>query len=726
MSRNFAVSVQATMSQIDALNDSLVACVGVQQTPKQSIAINRHGRYPYSQESLATMNSSDLKAQTSVSSDDDPKLSDGCSKPEKCYVAASCEEIRPGFRRIMQIETCLNDTWLCELLWSFLAVGCLVAMCVILVTHQDAAQPDWPDWLSINTIVALLSDVIVSAILGVLSSGIGQAKWQWFSRPQPLDDMETFDKATRGTWGSLKLLFHHSTKGLLLAKSGCLVAVLTLAVGSFAQQIVHYYNCFQPSKTARASIPRSNNCSIGSIVFPGQAEFDPSVLATLYSGALNPPETDAAAIKSFTCPSGNCTFPTFSTLGMCHKCHEIPDLIRVNTTFSGYWLDNWVADPTWQWWREPARVGFTNVIPKAPYTMASSRKTLGFNPASGTSPFDDIATFDFLTLNLSPNCTVPIGEEEHCPKYPWAVRCSLYPCIKTFNTSIMKSVLTDTLLSYTPIRKSNISAIEVTTSTNLTWSHAVEKTLRQGRLTECSPSQTWTPENTIPITKNHTIQVIGNESVTWYPQDCVYVLEYPAALAINQYLSFIYDGAAVVSRSESTNDLYRENWVKVLYNKGRVNITGADAYFGGLAATITAIMREYGESAPAADVYGTVMELQTCIRIQWPWITFPIIIVLATIAFLILSIRNSSWRGTWKSSYLVPFFHGINGDVSAGSIGPTGSPSEMRLAAQRIHVQLDTSTDGLQVITQGHERDENAALRGENVKQMHSINTNRG
>lgn len=40
------------------------------------------------------------------------------------------------------------------------------------------------------------------------AEGISQLKWYWFNEPQPLIDLDRFDTASRGPWGSLLLLFH--------------------------------------------------------------------------------------------------------------------------------------------------------------------------------------------------------------------------------------------------------------------------------------------------------------------------------------------------------------------------------------------------------------------------------------------------------------------------------------------------------------------------------------
>lgn len=49
-------------------------------------------------------------------------------------------------------------------------------------------------------------------------------------------DFEIFDKATRGPWGAVMLLYR--TKGRFLAALGALLIVLLLAIDSFLQQVV--------------------------------------------------------------------------------------------------------------------------------------------------------------------------------------------------------------------------------------------------------------------------------------------------------------------------------------------------------------------------------------------------------------------------------------------------------------------------------------------------------
>ena len=195
-------------------------------------------------------------------------------------------------------------------------------------------------------------------------------------------------------------------------------------------------------------MPRANNYTADGIpTRSGTAELNEHMSTAIFLGTLDA-AINATALIPFECSSGNCTFPTdergaaFQTLGMCLSCKEVNDLIRPNSTFPGYWLDNWTPSPAWgngwdTWWKRPAYVGyvFPNSTTNTTYSMFWSRKTLAFSP-----DFDDLITFDALMLNVDPQ-TCDVTKSELCPKHPWAVRCSIYPCIQTYNATIINSVL---------------------------------------------------------------------------------------------------------------------------------------------------------------------------------------------------------------------------------------------------------------------------------------------
>jgi hypothetical protein len=100
-----------------------------------------------------------------------------------------------------------NGTWKFEILALVVALGAIGAIIGVVFRYDGRALPDWPHDITLNALIALLATFANATISVCLSSGISQAKWIRFKRSAaPLSDMEAFDEASRGSWGSLKLL----------------------------------------------------------------------------------------------------------------------------------------------------------------------------------------------------------------------------------------------------------------------------------------------------------------------------------------------------------------------------------------------------------------------------------------------------------------------------------------------------------------------------------------
>jgi hypothetical protein len=63
-------------------------------------------------------------------------------------------------------------------------------------------MPQWPSGISLNTVVAVFSAIMKAALIMPVAEGISQLKFLWFRRNRPLADLEDFDNASRGPWGS--------------------------------------------------------------------------------------------------------------------------------------------------------------------------------------------------------------------------------------------------------------------------------------------------------------------------------------------------------------------------------------------------------------------------------------------------------------------------------------------------------------------------------------------
>lgn len=101
--------------------------------------------------------------------------------------------------------------WLCELL----AVGSLGAMVALLWYYHDKPQSAWQQsYFTLNGLIAFLATLVKTGLIVPVSAAIGQRKWLRFipgrtsaRRARRLGDFEIFDEASRGSVGSMKLMF---------------------------------------------------------------------------------------------------------------------------------------------------------------------------------------------------------------------------------------------------------------------------------------------------------------------------------------------------------------------------------------------------------------------------------------------------------------------------------------------------------------------------------------
>lgn len=459
--------------------------------------------------------------------------------------------------------------------------------------------------------------------------------------------------------------------------------MLLLALDPFVQQVIQYHICLQIDSEVVARIPRTNNLTRGAyLVAPGWADLDTEMLLATSWPALGL-DVDQF-VHPVDCPSGNCTFPsdhgtTFETLGLCSACYDISESIERNETSGGYFIPNWKNS-------DQPNVGKLYLNISTPYVMFFSRKTLFFN-----SVFDELVTVDSLMLNVDSSCD--LSHSQQCQKHPWAVRCSLYPCLKTFAATVAGNVYHEELTSTTPLRKTNISADEVTTTESLTWSLGTDTTFRRGIWHNCTISEENSDATPVQMTTNKTLHIHESfERVSrWYENDCTWVLDYVPALAINQRLSYMFDVNWLESTEGETLVSQGGDYPRYLYANGTATLESASKFFSDLAETMTSMIRSKGDSPASEYATGQVLQLQTCIGVRWPWLTLPAGVVSLVITFMVtVAVKcrvNKTWKGAWRSSALAPFFHGVDVNAEAAAVlGAATYRSDMDDTAREIYI----------------------------------------
>lgn len=102
-----------------------------------------------------------------------------------------------------------GHSWTIEIIALSLSFGTLGAICIILSLYDGRPLDAWGFVLSLNTVVSILGAISRASMGFALSAAFGQAKWNWYrERDDKLLTFDRFDEATRGPWGSLKLLWH--------------------------------------------------------------------------------------------------------------------------------------------------------------------------------------------------------------------------------------------------------------------------------------------------------------------------------------------------------------------------------------------------------------------------------------------------------------------------------------------------------------------------------------
>jgi len=130
--------------------------------------------------------------------------------------------------------------WKFEVLSMVCSVGALLAIIAVLFAYDGKSMTRWNAGLRPNTVVSALSTLAKSSMLMVVGQGLGQLKWQHFERrPRRLLDFDVFENASRGPWGSLRLLYYINWKALA-GSTGAIITILALAMDPFAQQVISF------------------------------------------------------------------------------------------------------------------------------------------------------------------------------------------------------------------------------------------------------------------------------------------------------------------------------------------------------------------------------------------------------------------------------------------------------------------------------------------------------
>lgn len=220
-------------------------------------------------------------------------------------------------RRASRLQRIILDTWVPEIIAIVLSTTCLIAIAIVLRIFTGKVAPTLPYGITLNAVTATLATASRSMLIYTVAAAISQLKWCWYQKKRRLQDLQIFDDASRGPWGSITLLF--SQRATSMASLGALVTVLALAFDPFVQLILTYpsrpvvSDTLQPPPLIRATD------------FMTAASTDAWNNA-LEAGIWGEPEQ---FYQRPGCPTGNCTWQDFRSISWCSKCRDVASNVQI-------------------------------------------------------------------------------------------------------------------------------------------------------------------------------------------------------------------------------------------------------------------------------------------------------------------------------------------------------------------------------------------------------------
>lgn len=364
-----------------------------------------------------------------------------------------------------------------------------------------------------------------------------------------------------------------------------------------------------------------------------------SMQASMYMGLVKPPENSSVAVETF-CSTGNCTFKAddtgavFKTLSICHSCRDISYSI--------------IADNSSQ-----------HSLPSGAVTTAdvllSCATELDFGPSKPLFNLECIMRNEYALGNFT----------------PFAIGCTLNPCVKTYSVSFRNSQYKETVLS-TEILQPGKEVYHDDKPPIIKFATVIDP-LQDGTRKKCKPSDTRTSTHTLVLADSQAIADSRYNSSAlpqpqqWYEPECIWGVSEKTHVGFHSFLS---EKIAEPKIGLLLSDA--EPWFRRAFDNGNGSVVTFDTMFTGLTLAMSAQMRSENVSAgfftPPAT--GVAWENDTCIGVRWQWISFPASLMLLEIMLLLATIergRRSEWGGDWKSSSLPLLFNAPLNDRDMGA-----------------------------------------------------------
>jgi hypothetical protein len=369
------------------------------------------------------------------------------------------------------------------------------------------------------------------------------------------------------------------------------------------------------------------------------------------------------------CPTGNCTFPVFNTLGMCSECADITSQI----TFNGTWTVSLPRNMTRQYvrYRVPGGVPMHQWVDMWPGGKTYNQT---FTVTWGTWHWLQSLGWDrrWNAPLMMSMLRFPYHEDgmEVVKQSPTGMQCGLYPCIKTLNVSVFNGRQSVNVLA----RWTNMSQL-------IGFPQNKEgTTFRPPRLTN------------LTLDSENPPQLLDE-----------FYMNQKAGDFISRVLQNYFNGSysLVDQRLVAEESLFQIPSERGPY-AGRgpffLNRTSDVAsLMENVADALTTYFRREAEQNATLLVRGTAHQSLTFISIQYLWLVPSAVMLLASGVLLFVTALTTAWKRAplWKDSALPLLFHGLDEwSLPVRYQGPKETDGGMSAVARELQVELRSDVDG--------------------------------
>lgn len=467
--------------------------------------------------------------------------------------------------------------------------------------------------------------------------------------------------------------------------------LLLTAIGPFTQQSIKSFSCERPLHNISASISAASyvnsSLALGTQVGHVADYPDLTMMTAALEGIVG--SADSSKTVPFDCPTGNCDFPPYSSLAYCSSCTDIT--ARVEEHYDLLLLGK---QHIWNYIipGQDCRLSFE--APGDSPSLYTSGLTTGVADQLKLCPWNIFydaslrqSANSFMVMALSkavcsPDLEYGDSERPDCVDQPEqlpslanlsaliAMNCTFGLCLRDYTGRVRNGELLETMTS--GLDPNLLPADEVTDMFKIL---KLPCTVDSNNYDLSNMSQI--PH--IPGRSFTPVRLDGRNVSA--PRECVFTTEATLPWTINYFLhdglfrqgySSEHNGEATCSFGsyDGRSRLCDPWYLEPLYHGGSPTAATISSYMDGIAVAITNRMRAVGSNlhrdGPGV-VRGTAIQTTVCVRVEWPWLLFPAMLVLLTavlfVAVLLAARRSQIADGQpiWKSSAIVAFFHGIDG-----------------------------------------------------------------